>query len=90
MAAEQMCSQSTRTPDIVLLGTEWPERALLRAQLIEEGYNVVAMDAWPIPEEYRRPSMKPRVMVVDLTGLPEPREISSRASCRTGIPCSGR
>ena len=61
-------------PDIVLLGPEWPERALLRAQLIEEGYDVIAIDAWPIPRLYRRPGMKPRVMVVDLRGLPEPRE----------------
>ena len=60
-------------PDIVLLGAEWPERALLRAQLVEEGYGVVAVDAWPIPELYRRPGMKPRVMIVDLQGLPDPR-----------------
>ena len=33
----------------MLLAPEWPERALLRAQLIEEGYEVVAVDAWPIP-----------------------------------------
>lgn len=32
-------------PDIVLLGPEWPERALLRAQLVEEGHDVVAIDA---------------------------------------------
>ena len=62
------------TPDIVLLGGEWPERALLRAQLIEEGYDVVAIDAWPIPEMYRRPEKKPRMIVVDLRGLPEPRQ----------------
>jgi hypothetical protein len=62
------------TPDIVLLGGEWPERALLRAQFIEEGYDVVALDAWPIPEMYRRPDQQPRVIVVDLRGLPEPRE----------------
>jgi len=60
-------------PDVVLLGAEWPERALLRAQLIEEGYDVVAIDAWPIPRLYRRPDMKPRAIVIDLRGLPEPR-----------------
>src|SRR5262245_23513323 len=60
-------------PDVVLLGATWPERALLRAQLIEEGYDVVAIDAWPIPRLYRRPDMKPRAMVIDLHGLPEPR-----------------
>lgn len=60
-------------PDIVLLGPEWPERALLRAQLIEEGHDVIAIDAWPIPRLYRRPGMKPLVMIVDLHGLPDPR-----------------
>src|SRR5262245_27963580 len=39
----------TARPDIVLLGAEWPTRALLRAQLAEEGYNVLATDRWPIP-----------------------------------------
>jgi hypothetical protein len=61
-------------PDIVLLGPEWPERALLRAQLIEAGYEVVATDAWPIPRPFLRSDMKPRVLIVDLRGLPEPRQ----------------
>jgi hypothetical protein len=61
-------------PEIVLLGPEWPERALLRAQLLEEGYDVVATDAWPIPRQYLRSGMKPRLLIVDLQGLPEPRE----------------
>jgi len=62
-------------PDIVLLRAEWPERALLRAQLLEEGYDVVATDAWPIPRQYLRSGMKPRLLIVDLQGLPEPREV---------------
>ena len=62
-------------PDVVLLGPEWPERALLRAQLIEEGYDVVATDAWPIPRPLLRSEMKPRVLIVDLHGLPEPRQV---------------
>jgi hypothetical protein len=61
-------------PDVVLLGPEWPERALLRAQLIEEGYEVVATDAWPIPRQLLRSDTKPRVLIVDLQGLPEPRQ----------------
>lgn len=61
-------------PDVLLLGPEWPARALLRAQLIEEGYEVVAIDAWPIPRLYRRPGMKPRVLLIDLHGLADPRE----------------
>lgn len=62
-------------PDVLVLGPEWPERALLRAQLIEEGYEVIATDAWPIPSQFRRSDMKPRAVVVDLHGLPEPRDV---------------
>lgn len=62
-------------PDVVVLGPEWPTRALLRAQLIEEGYEVVATDAWPIPRQYLRSGMKPRAVVVDLHGLPDPRSV---------------
>jgi hypothetical protein len=61
-------------PDVILLGAEWRERALLRAQLIEEGLKVVAIDEWPMPRVYRRAGMKPRVLLIDLHGLPTPRE----------------
>ena len=64
-----------RAPDVVILGPEWPNRALLRAQLIEDGYDVVALDAWPIPREYRQAETKPRVMIVDLHRLPDPRNV---------------
>lgn len=63
-----------KPPDVMLLGPQWPARALLRAQLIEEGHEVVATDAWPIPRFYRRPDMKPRMMLIDLQALPHPRE----------------
>ena len=63
-----------KPPDVIVVGPEWPERALLRAQLIEEGYEVVAVDQWPIPRPYRRPGMKPRVLLIDLRELPTPRE----------------
>jgi hypothetical protein len=63
-----------KPPDVMVLGAEWPERALLRAQLIEEGHEVVAADTWPIPRLYRRPGMKPRVLLIDLHELPTPRE----------------
>jgi hypothetical protein len=63
-----------KPPDVMVLGTAWPERALLRAQLIEEGHEVVAVDTWPIPRLYRRPGMKPRVLLIDLHELPKPRE----------------
>jgi hypothetical protein len=59
-------------PDVALVGPEWPSRALLRAQLVEDGYSVVATDTWPIPRQYLRRGMKPRLVVVDLHGLPDP------------------
>jgi hypothetical protein len=63
-----------KPPDVIVVGANWPERALLRAQLIEEGHEVVAVDTWPIPPLYRRPGMRPRVLLIDLHELPKPRE----------------
>jgi hypothetical protein len=74
----------TGPPDVVLLGPEWPTRALLRAQLLEEGYEIVATDAWPIPRQFLHPGMNPRLVIVDLRGLPQPRE--SLAELRVLIP----
>ena len=45
--------------DIVLLATEWQPRALLRAQLIEEGFEVLATDTWTTMRRYLRPGSKP-------------------------------
>jgi DNA-binding response OmpR family regulator len=59
-------------PDIVLIGPEWPMRALLRAQLLEEGYEVVATDTWPIPRQFLRAGRRPHLAIVDLHGLTEP------------------
>jgi hypothetical protein len=59
-------------PDIVLLATEWQPRALIRAQLIEEGLTVVATDTWPMMRRHLRPGMKPRLAFIDLKGLSEP------------------
>lgn len=58
------------SPDIVLLGAEWQPRALIRAQLIEEGFDVVATDTWPMMRRHLRPGSKPRLAIVDLKGLP--------------------
>lgn len=62
-------------PDIVLLGPEWHPRALLRAQLLEEGYEVFAVDTWPAMRRALRPGTKPRLAIVDLHGLLHPRTI---------------
>jgi hypothetical protein len=57
---------------VVLLGAEWKTRALIRAQLIEEGFEVVATDTWPMMRRHLRPGLKPRLAVVDLKDLDEP------------------
>jgi hypothetical protein len=59
-------------PDVVLLGAEWKTRALIRAQLIEEGFEVVATNTWPMMRRHLRPGARPRLALVDLKGLEEP------------------
>src|SRR5262249_50328057 len=68
-------SMHLKPPDVVLISLDWSFRALLRAQLIEEGHEVVAIDAWPIPPLHRRSEMKPRALVVDLRGVANLREV---------------
>lgn len=63
---------SSAPPDIALVGPLWPLRALVRAQLIEDGYEVIATDSWPIPRQFLRPGMRPRLTIVDLQGLHDP------------------
>ena len=66
--------------DIVLLGAEWQPRALLRAQLIEDGFDVVATDSWPAMRRQLRPGFKPRLAIVDLSGLPDPDRVLTELS----------
>jgi DNA-binding response OmpR family regulator len=58
-------------PDIVLLTANWPQRALLRAQLVEEGYEVIATDNWATARTYVEALVKPRLVIVDLQDIPE-------------------
>jgi hypothetical protein len=62
-------------PDIVLLVAEWQPRVMIRAQLIEEGFDVVATNTWPMMRRHLRPGMKPRLAIVDLKGLPNPKDV---------------
>ena len=57
------------SPDILVIDARWPRRALLRAQLIEEGYDVVATDDWETAKSYLRLLLKPRLVIVDLQDL---------------------
>ena len=62
-------------PDIVFLDADWQSRALIRAQLIEEGFEVVAVDSWTTMRRHLRPGSKPRLAIVDLRELPEPQDV---------------
>ena len=59
----------------MLLVTEWQPRALIRAQLIEEGFDVVATNTWPMMRRHLRPGLKPRLAIVDLKSLPNPKDV---------------
>src|SRR5262249_57802856 len=59
---------------VVLRSLECVNRWVVGAKPREEGCNVVASDSWPIPRLYRQPETKPRLLVLDLHGLPDPRE----------------
>jgi hypothetical protein len=65
-------SPQSHAPDIVLLAAEWQPRALLRAQLIEEGFEVLATDTWIEMRRLLRPASRPLLAIVDLQGLPDP------------------
>ena len=62
-------------PDIVFLAVAWQPRALIRAQLIEEGWEVVATSSWPMMRRHLRPGSKPRLAIVDLKDLPDPQAV---------------
>ena len=58
--------------DILLLAVEWRPRALLRAQLIEQGFEVLATDTWTMMRRHLGPGSIPWLAIVDLQGLPQP------------------
>lgn len=72
----QLSSNMTpAAPDIILLAVAWKPRALLRAQLIEEGFAVVATDDWGTTRRLLRPGAKPKLVIVDLEELPHTHQV---------------
>jgi hypothetical protein len=67
-----LVNSSGSAPKIALLAADWQPRALIRAQLIEEGFDVAATDTWDALRALLRPGSKPQLVIVDLKGLPEP------------------
>ena len=66
---------AAKPPDIVFLAAQWQPRALIRAQLIEEGFEVVATASWAVMRRHLRPGSKPRLAIVDLKDLPDPQSL---------------
>jgi DNA-binding response OmpR family regulator len=59
--------------DVLLIATEWRLRALLRAELLEEGYEVKAVVSWDEGELLLRArAVQPRVIVYDVHGERDP------------------
>jgi CheY-like chemotaxis protein len=54
------------TVDVLIVGREWQPRAMLRAQLIEDGWETVATDSWAAAEALMLAEGLPRVLVVIL------------------------
>lgn len=61
--------------EIVLLAPEWRSRTLIRAQLIEEAYDVAATNTWESLRRFLRPGSKPKLVIVDLEGLEHPENV---------------
>jgi hypothetical protein len=71
-----MTREASQPPaDVVLLSADRNTRAPLRAQLIEDGFEVLATDTWAMMREHLRPGSKPRLAIVDLQGLENPQEV---------------
>jgi DNA-binding NtrC family response regulator len=66
-----MKRKHARDPDVLLFSTAWPRRALLRAQLIEDGFEVIAVDTWADARQWFLHGVRPRAAIVDLDGVGE-------------------
>jgi ActR/RegA family two-component response regulator len=84
--------------DVVLFGADWRTRAMARAQLIEEGYEVLATERWPDVRRWLRSIPQPRAAVVDLKGVKRPTDLledlrdlmnSNRVLILTGLATVG-
>src|SRR5215475_12993898 len=62
-------------PDIVFLDADWQSRALIRAQLIEDGFEIVATESWTMMRRHLRPGSKPRLALIDLKDLADPQDV---------------
>jgi DNA-binding response OmpR family regulator len=71
-------------PDIILLASNCQPRALVRAQLIEEGFDVVAMDDWSAAAALLKDRRPPDLVVLDLEGFPHADDVLTEIRELTG------
>ncbi|HMF96790.1 MAG TPA: hypothetical protein VKE96_20970 [Vicinamibacterales bacterium] len=62
-------------PDVVILCVDRLTRVPLRAQLIEDGFEVIGTDSWPVMRTHLRPGRKPSFVIVDLQALDNPEQL---------------
>jgi DNA-binding response OmpR family regulator len=74
-AGPSSTTASTAPADVVLLSADRRARAPLRAQLMEDGFEVIATDTWALARRHLRPGSKPRLAVIDLGGLDNPARV---------------
>jgi hypothetical protein len=68
------------TADVLLLDAEWPSRALVRAQLLDEGFEALGTDTWPMARRVLLSGVRPRLVIVNLHGLPDAQNVLNELS----------
>jgi DNA-binding NtrC family response regulator len=86
--ADQAGMLSATMAQVVLVGKDWQTRALLRAQLIEEGLEVEAAEtvreALPTLQE---PALRPSLLIADVSASDDPSaDIEQLAAWEAQIP----
>lgn len=75
-----------RAADVLLVCADWRLRAPLRAQLVEDGHDVTALETWDEAELLLRTrALRPRAIVFDLEGDSNP-QASLATLARRGDP----
>jgi DNA-binding NtrC family response regulator len=70
-----MNGTSSNSIDVLLVAADWRSRVLLRAQLIEAGFQVCATDSWSSARQVLLTVDVDGIVVVDLLDLPTPTEV---------------
>jgi CheY-like chemotaxis protein len=80
-----MANSQTSMAQLVLVGRDWNTRALLRAQLLEEGVEVEAYESLEDAHQALVPPL-PALLVADLTASDDPGDIRDLTSWVKRVP----